>query len=209
MAKTLPADVCRDQTRSSRKCGESATEDAPAPAGAPRATVAPVSRLPSRFAGPGDSPGFLLWQVTNAWQRTMRDALAPLELTHVQFVLLATTTWLTDAGEQLTQRALAARVQTDEMMTSQVVRALEAKGLVDRAPHPDDARARTLAPTPAGRELAARAIGAVEAADEAFFAALTTSERGFLTGLKKLSAAGTSPPPGPARGTARPGRRAS
>jgi DNA-binding MarR family transcriptional regulator len=168
-----------------------------------------VSGLPTRFAGPGDSPGFLLWRVTNAWQRAMRDALAPLDLTHVQFVLLTTTTWLTDAGEQLTQRALAAQAQTDEMMTSQVVRALEAKGLIERARHPGDARARTLAPTAAGRDLAARAIGAVEAADDAFFAALTTSERGFLTGLKKLSAAGTSRPPGPARGTARPDRPAS
>jgi DNA-binding MarR family transcriptional regulator len=165
--------------------------------------------LPTRFAGPGDSPGFLLWQVTNAWQRTMRDALAPLGLTHVQFVLLATTTWLTDAGEQLTQRALAAHVRTDEMMTSQVVRALETKGLLERGRHPADARARTLAPTAAGRRLAARAIGAVEAADAAFFTTLGTSERGFLAGLKKLSAAGTSPPSAPARGTAPPDRRAS
>ena len=169
--------------------------------------------LPTRFEGPGESPGFLLWQVTNAWQRAVREALAPLELTHVQFVLLASITWLAGAGEPLTQRALAAHAQIDEMMTSQVVRALEAKGLIERAPHPGDARARTLRPTDAGAALARRAIPAVEAADDAFFAALGTSARGFLKGLKSLAAAvsagDTSAPPGRARGTARSARRAS
>ena len=53
--------------------------------------TAPESRLP----GPERSPGFLLWRVTLAWQRAMRAALAPHDLTHVQFVLLTTTWWLT------------------------------------------------------------------------------------------------------------------
>jgi hypothetical protein len=39
---------------------------------------------------PDKSPGFLLWQVTLRWQRKVTIALAPLDLTHVQFVLLAT-----------------------------------------------------------------------------------------------------------------------
>jgi MarR family transcriptional regulator, organic hydroperoxide resistance regulator len=145
--------------------------------------------LPTRFEGPDESPGFLLWQVTNAWQRAIREALAPLGLTHVQFVLLASIAWLAGEDRPPTQRALAAHARTDEMMTSQVVRALEARGLIERAPHPEDARARILRPTPQGRALAQRAIPAVEAADEAFFAALGTSERRFLKGLKSLSRA--------------------
>ncbi|WP_244312125.1 hypothetical protein [Streptomyces griseofuscus] len=35
---------------------------------------------------PGDSPGFLLWHATLRWQRDIATALAPLDLTHVQFV---------------------------------------------------------------------------------------------------------------------------
>ena len=59
----------------------------------------PVSdaALATGFSGPDDSPGFLLWQVTNRWQAAQRAALKPHRLTHVQFVLLATLTWL-DAG---------------------------------------------------------------------------------------------------------------
>jgi len=39
-------------------------------------------------AGPAGSPGFLLWHVTLQWQRAITAVLQPLDLTHVQFVLL-------------------------------------------------------------------------------------------------------------------------
>jgi len=135
----------------------------------------------------GRSPGFLLWQATNLWQRAVRDALAPLGLTHVQFVLLAALVLLGEGERPRTQRALAAHARTDEMMTSQALRALEGKDLVRREVDPGDRRARRVEPTAAGTRLARDAVGVVEAADEAFFAALGTSERGFLTGLRKLA----------------------
>lgn len=50
----------------------------------------------TRPTRPQDSPGFLLWRSTLRWQRTIIAALRPLELTHVQFVLLASTWWLTE-----------------------------------------------------------------------------------------------------------------
>ena len=74
--------------------------------------------------GPADSPGFMLWHVTLRWQRAVTAALAPLQLTHVQFVLLASLTWLHPDGP-VTQRGLAEHAATDPMMTSQVVRILE------------------------------------------------------------------------------------
>jgi len=117
------------------------------------------------------SLGFLLWHATLRWQRLIAAALRPLGLTHVQFVLLAVLWWFTEVrGERPTQRALADQAGTDRMMTSQVLRALERRGLVDRPAHPTDARARELALTPAGKELALRAIAVVEEADRQFFA---------------------------------------
>jgi DNA-binding MarR family transcriptional regulator len=121
--------------------------------------------------GPGDSPGFLLWRVTLRWQRVMVATLRPLGLTHVQFVLLASAWWLTTvAGETPTQRRLAEHAGTDPMMTSQVLRALETRGLIVREVDPADSRARLLGVTPPGAALAARAIAVVEAADAEFFA---------------------------------------
>ena len=124
----------------------------------------------TRFAdGPAASPGFLLWHVTLAWQRALGVALAPLELTHVQFVLLACTWWLSEQGQVPNQLTLARQAGTDIKMTSQVVRKLEAKALLAREVDPADTRARRLRPTPAGVRLAQRAIAAVEDADARFF----------------------------------------
>jgi DNA-binding MarR family transcriptional regulator len=127
---------------------------------------------------PGSSPGFLLWRVTLRWQRLMAAALRPFGVTHVQFVLLASLWWLSDVRrESPSQRRLAEFAGTDEMMTSQVVRALDARGLVDRAADPQDARARRLKVTARGAELARTAVAAVEAADRDFFAPAGNVER--------------------------------
>jgi DNA-binding MarR family transcriptional regulator len=121
---------------------------------------------------PDDSPGFLLWHVTLRWQRDMAAALAPLDLTHVQFVLLASTWWLNSRGEHPNQLAVARHAGTDVKMTSEVLRKLEAKGLIRRDVDAADTRARRLAVTDRGAEQAQAAIVAVEAADAAFFAAI-------------------------------------
>jgi DNA-binding MarR family transcriptional regulator len=138
-----------------------------------------VSRLATEHSTPDDSPGFLLWQVTNRWQSAQRATLKPFGLTHVQFVLLASLTWLAEDAP-VTQRRLADHAATDPMMTSQVVRVLEERGLVQRATHPEDKRARALSVTSSGRALANRAVVAVEACDDAFFAVLG-KERHTLT----------------------------
>jgi DNA-binding MarR family transcriptional regulator len=119
--------------------------------------------------GPAASPGFLLWHLTLAWQRAIAAVLAPLDLTHVQFVLLACTWWLSRQGQVPNQLQLARQAGTDVKMTSQVLRRLEAKGLLDRQVDPDDSRARRLHLTAEGQRLAQHAIATVEEADAQFF----------------------------------------
>jgi DNA-binding MarR family transcriptional regulator len=129
--------------------------------------------LPTRHPGPAESPGFLLWKVSNAWQRRQRAALLPFGLTHSQFVLLATATWF-GAKETLTQARLAELSGVDPMTTSQIVRTLETADLLKRRDHPDDPRAKAIAVTDAGRERARKALVAVEDTDAAFFAPLAS-----------------------------------
>lgn len=136
---------------------------------------------------PSESPGFLLWRVTLRWQRAMVAALRPLGLTHVQFVLLASAWWLSEvAGEDATQHRVAEHAGTDPMMTSQVLRALEGRGLVTRARDPADARVRRLGVTEAGAELARRSVMVVEEADAAFFAAAEGRQL-FIQALRALA----------------------
>jgi DNA-binding MarR family transcriptional regulator len=140
----------------------------------------------TRFSGPDESPGFLLWRVTLAWQRAMRAALAPHDLTHVQFVLLASLWWLVNHGGAPSQQRLAEHAGTDPMMTSQVVRKLDARQLVERAVDPADSRARLLSLTEAGKALVATAMKDVEDADQAYFAGLGEEQQAFVRGLTRL-----------------------
>jgi DNA-binding MarR family transcriptional regulator len=150
-------------------------------AGAPRP-------LPSRLSTPAVSPGFLLWKVSNAWQRKQRAALEPFQLTHSQFVLLATATWF-GAHETLTQARLAELSGVDPMTTSQVVRTLEAAQLLERLRHPDDPRAKAIVVTQAGRAKAALAVVAVEEVDAAFFAPLSDRTAELVEMFGRLVAA--------------------
>jgi DNA-binding MarR family transcriptional regulator len=135
---------------------------------------------------PEESPGFLLWHVTLRWQREITAALSPLGLTHVQFVLLATAWWLNSRGEDPNQLGLARQAGTDAKMTSEVLRKLEAKGLLVRTVDADDTRARRVRVTDQGAELAVRALAAVEAADASFFR-ITPDPAALMAMLRPLA----------------------
>ena len=127
-----------------------------------------------------EKPGFLLWLDSLRWQRAVTAALKPTGLTHVQFVLLASTWFLEDREGPPSQRELAEHAGTDAMMTSQVLRALEAEGLVERHADPADARIKRLTVTAAGRAAAGAGLAAVDQLDREFFG--PAGDRGALVG---------------------------
>ncbi|MBS1719902.1 MAG: MarR family transcriptional regulator [Armatimonadetes bacterium] len=114
--------------------------------------------------------GFELWAKSNVWQRTIRLALRPWKLTHVQYLLLVTLADLEKRrDEPIRQADLAAEAKLDLMMTSQVIRSLEERGLLLRSPHPHDMRAFMIEPTPEGEKVLKGARPAFEAAETAFW----------------------------------------
>lgn len=145
-----------------------------------------MSGLNSEFDDADESPGFLLWKATNKWQAAQRMALKPFDLTHVQFVLLASLVWL-GTNEPISQKKLAEHAGTDEMMTSQVLRALEKKKLVIRKLSHKDKRVILTAVTKNGVQLANTALKAVEQTDRVFFGDLASLPTDLILVLKKLS----------------------
>lgn len=135
-----------------------------------------------------ESPGFLLWQVCADWQRQIAQVLRPYELTQVQFALMASLLWLSRSQSQVTQIQLARQAKLDAMMTSQVLRSLEKRGLITRREHPQDTRAKVLELTDSGKSLVSRALPAVEAADHQFFSPLGALQSDFLQALCALGA---------------------
>jgi DNA-binding MarR family transcriptional regulator len=84
--------------------------------------------------------------------------------------LLCGVLWLREhQREWPSQRDLAEHTGVDAMMTSQVVRALEKSGLIERVVDDRDARVRHLRCTRSGRSLAMRAIKLIEQIDDGFF----------------------------------------
>ena len=149
------------------------------------------SRLRSEFAAEANSAGLMLWRVTNRWQTTQRAALAPCDLTHVQFVVLAALTHRPAEADDVSQRELADLASIDVMMASQVIRTLERKGLIARRPHPTDKRAQAISVTAAGVDAANDAVVRVERADTEFFATLPGDREQFVEQLRVLAGAGT------------------
>ncbi|MGJ4788995.1 MarR family transcriptional regulator [Leptospira koniambonensis] len=140
-----------------------------------------------RYDKSDDSPGFLLWQVTNLWQREIRKVLEPLDLTHAQFVLLAVTHWLELHEEETTQIKIADRAKTDPMTTSTVLRTLESKKLVKRISHQTDTRAKLVKTTSEGQKVLKQAVKVVEDFDEDFFSILGGKRKDMVSGLQILS----------------------
>ena len=101
-----------------------------------------ISEESDESEGPTLGAGFMLWQVTNGWQRVIRAALAPTGLTYVQIVLLAGLKDKLAEGSAVSQAALAQALGADPMMTSQVLRTLETGGLIKRERNPADTRSK-------------------------------------------------------------------
>ncbi len=124
------------------------------------------------FKTPEESPGFLLWQLTNHWQRLQRQALKKLGITHPQFVVLANLLWFNNhVNNPITQQHIAVHANMDKMMVSDLISTLINKKLISRKEHQLDKRAKSLQLTIKGKALVMKALPIVESIDKAFFIA--------------------------------------
>ena len=142
------------------------------------------------FENAEDSSGFLLWQVTNLWQREIRKALEKYDLTHSQYVLMASIHWLTLHHQEVTQIVLSSHTKIDPMTTSTVLRTLQSKNFIQRQEHTKDTRAKTVVLTDDGKKVIKQAVKAVEKFDADFFSALGDKTGDFNKKLLTLLKAG-------------------
>ena len=141
---------------------------------------------PFQFDKAEESSGFLLWQVTNLWQREIKKALEKHDLTHSQFVLLASIHWLTLSKQDVTQILLSSHTKIDPMTTSTVLRTLQTKGLLKRQEHQTDTRAKTVSLTDHGVKTVILAVKTVEQFDNEFFSPLGKQTADFNKKLQTL-----------------------
>ncbi|MDX2469745.1 MAG: MarR family transcriptional regulator [SAR324 cluster bacterium] len=138
------------------------------------------------YSQPEASPGFLLWQVSNLWQKAIRNALSESKLTHSQFVVAAGLLWLQKNRKEISQSELSTFTKVDKMVTSTVIRQLETKKLVERIKNQRDQRAYYLRLTVVGEAIILKALPRVEAVDQEFFGKLGEGEVRFTHQLQVL-----------------------
>jgi DNA-binding MarR family transcriptional regulator len=127
-----------------------------------------------------DSPGYLLWQTHNRWQRELRKVLKPLGVTHVQFAILSAIRTASESSAP-SQAKIAEMIGGDVMMVSTVVRELASRGLIERTRIETDTRIQALSLTKAGLKLEAEARAVVGAFDAQFFGPSSESMIRMLT----------------------------
>ncbi len=104
------------------------------------------------------TPGYLVWRLSMKWRVAVDRAVAPLGLTHAQYVVLSSLSGMQRDGRRPTQRELADHTGLEPLYTSKLARALDADGLIRRDRDPVDTRAIRLALTDRGREVVQPAI---------------------------------------------------
>ena len=134
--------------------------------------------------------GYIMWKVTNNWQKMMKAELQEVDLTHVQFALLRSCHSLNDrqSAYGVTQIQIAQNADIDPMMASEVLRTLEKKGYINRVPHPQDTRAKLISLTESGEAVMERAKQIAAKADQMFFSKLGPEMPEFIARLKQLLA---------------------
>jgi DNA-binding MarR family transcriptional regulator len=102
------------------------------------------------LGAPENAVGFVLWRIVARYQREIDHALAPLDLTNLQFVTLALSAWFARSGDEVNQAELARFGGIHPMQISHMLKTLENKGLVSRKRSSSDARAKQIEITQSG-----------------------------------------------------------
>ena len=140
-------------------------------------------KLPFGVDRPEQSPGFMFWQTTMVWQRHIKKLLEPYDVSHAQFVILATLRWFEGHGHVPTQVHVIEWTQLDKMTVSKSLMHLVAKDLVTRNPDEADARAKNVYLTLKGMALVDVLVPLVENMDQSFFNRLAPGQQAQLMNI--------------------------
>ena len=129
----------------------------------------------------GGGFGYTLLHAAQTWRTEATAVLKPHGLTVPQFlVVMALFRQARHEWAPLTQSEAADRLGMDANTTSQIVRGLERRGILQRTAHPNDARARAIALTDAGLDTAREASAAARRFNDIYFAVISADQLAAL-----------------------------
>lgn len=126
-------------------------------------------------------------RVYNKWHSMIKKELKKMNLTHPQFVVLASLAYLSQDSNEVTQVMISKLSGIDVMTVSQILNLLEKNDFVKRKEHSRDTRAKAVILNKKGEEVLQKAVPLVEQIDEFFFEKLDTDEEQFKHFLARLN----------------------
>ena len=126
-------------------------------------------------------------RVYNKWHSMIKKELKKMNLTHPQFVVLASLAYLLQDSDEVTQVMISKLSGIDVMTVSQILNLLEKNDFVKRKEHSRDTRAKAVILNQKGEEALQKAVPLVEQIDEIFFEKLDTDEEQFKHFLARLN----------------------
>ena len=126
-------------------------------------------------------------RVYSKWHSMIKKELKKMNLTHPQFVVLASLAYLSQNGNEITQIMISKLAGIDVMTISQILSLLEKQNFVKRKEHSKDTRAKAVILNKKGEEVLQKAVPLVEQIDEVFFGKLDRDEKQFKHFLARLN----------------------
>lgn len=119
---------------------------------------------------------YLIGRLDHAVNRRIRDALTPLGLSVAQYTALS----FLESQSQISNAQLAERSLISPQSANEMIKLMEKKGWVERAPDPSHGRIVRLSLTGAGQALLDQAHQQVARLESAMLTKLSASQRGAL-----------------------------
>jgi DNA-binding MarR family transcriptional regulator len=140
------------------------------------------------LGAPENAMAFVLWRIVHRYQRAIDRALAPLDLTHLQFTTLAMAGWLCRTGKLVTQAELARHADIQAMQVSLMLKALEAKGMASRSRSGSDTRVKRIEITIDGLDALRAAMPIVIDIQRRMFGGAGAPHGSLLAQLREIEA---------------------
>jgi len=132
-----------------------------------------------------ENSGYVLLRAAQQYRLEIAKILHPYDMTPTQFFILMSIWYQTKHTAPPTQVQVAEYAAIDINVTSQVVRKLLARGLIERSVKPGDSRAYVLLLTPAGESVAVKTGRVAEGFHQSFFG--NTNQRDLWAMLAPLT----------------------
>lgn len=126
---------------------------------------------------PKESIGFQFWRLHDFWQKKVANALLPYQITHTQFVILASIKWFQEQSENPSQKQICQLTGIEKMTLSKSIRQLEGLKLVKREKSQNDTRSIMVSLTNLGQGIIPQIVNQVEKIDIEVFGVVQNDEK--------------------------------